>query len=423
MAITDLSRILTESLPFPLDWLPTPAYWVGGSVRDGILEKNNNARRRGGQKLDLDLVLVNHSVEWASEVARRLQGGFVVLDRERQIARIVLPQTTIDVALQMGSSITQDLALRDFTCNAIAWEIHSHQCLDPQRGIEAIQQRVIRMIHPDNLSSDPLRLLRAYRQAAQLKFTLDPLTEVAIRERGSLLKQVAAERVRTELQYLLGLGSIGLPWLAKAWQDRILEDWLPQVRAQGFVRAEAVISWQEKLSPNYPNSFSNLKQILADQRTMEMTVLWAALLDPDPSVSSVLDALRLSRLEQQTIQKLHTLLPKFESLLLSQVSATDYYLFFQESGFLFPEVILLALSQGVALETVIPWLDHYEDPQDPLAHQIPLLDGKSVLQVLGLKPGPQVGALLSALALAQARAEVKTLEEAILYGQHWIQKH
>jgi len=84
---------LRQQLPFDLIWLPSQAYLVGGAVRDAIL-----GRRR--EYLDWDFVIPEKAVETARAIAEHYQAGFVVLDKARQIARVVFPQGTVDFALQ-----------------------------------------------------------------------------------------------------------------------------------------------------------------------------------------------------------------------------------------------------------------------------------------------------------------------------------
>lgn len=85
------------------------------------------------------------------------------------------------------------------------------------------------MVSQSNLADDPLRLLRAYRQAAQLGFQIEPATHRAICQLSPLLQQVAAERVQVELGYLLKSAQ-GTPWLTAAWEDHLLQGWFRRRR-------------------------------------------------------------------------------------------------------------------------------------------------------------------------------------------------
>ena len=182
--------------PFELSDLPQPAYLVGGAVRDGLIGRKTPI-------LDLDFVLLQDAVKTARTLAEKYKAGFVLLDAQRHIARVVFDQITVDFAQAEGHCLEQDLRRRDFTVNAIAFDPLTQTFIDPNKGQEDLQQRLIKMISPENLQDDPLRLLRGYRQAAQLGFKIEAKTQAAIQEFAPLLSRVAAERIRTELVYLL----------------------------------------------------------------------------------------------------------------------------------------------------------------------------------------------------------------------------
>ena len=106
-------RLAPERWPLPLDAWPAGTSLVGGAVRDGLLN-------RLGETPDLDLVVPCDGIALAKGWAKRHGGTCVVLDPERQIARLVIQGWTIDVARQEGGSLEADLGRRDFTINAIA---------------------------------------------------------------------------------------------------------------------------------------------------------------------------------------------------------------------------------------------------------------------------------------------------------------
>ncbi|MCF2970758.1 CCA tRNA nucleotidyltransferase [Synechococcus sp. Nb3U1] len=439
-------------LPFPWTWLPEQAYWVGGSLRDACLGQMQISKKGSetgflpeeDQSVDLDLVLnadsqggAHHPVEWAAGVARRLGAGFVVLDAERQIARIVLPQLTLDVAQQVGSTPESDLWQRDFTCNALALDLHRGQLLDPTGGQRDIRQGRIRMVRPENLSADPVRLLRAYRQAAQLGFGLDLSTQEAIRERAHLLVDVAAERVRSEVVALLEAGIPGLDYLRAAVAVGLLGYWLPKLQpeSEGLLQARRVWQWARQWKGQYPRTLAELAQPLADRRSRLLVVVLAALLwDPSipadlpveggqnpafKAIEAELEKLRFSRAELRTVQRLHHLLPQFHALLTGSPTPVELWRLYQQAGSLFGGLALLAVATGGDGQKLEPWLTRYEDPGDPLAHLVPLLDGSEVLHSLGAKPGPWVGQLLQALQEAQARGQVQTRAEALTFAHKW----
>ena len=117
-----------------------------------------------------------------------------------------------------GLSLQEDLARRDFTINAMALRLDPATNLnlqdreagraaivDPFDGRGDLARRRIRAVGDpaERFAEDPLRLLRAVRQATQLDFEIDPATATAIREQAHGLAGISRERVGMELEKLL----------------------------------------------------------------------------------------------------------------------------------------------------------------------------------------------------------------------------
>ena len=105
-----------------------------------------------------------------------------------------------------GVSLEEDLARRDFTVNAIAYDPLADVRVDPFGGQRDLEARVLRAVgDPEaRFREDGLRVMRAVRFAATLEMEVDPATEAAIRPALPSLARVSAERVRDELLKLLG---------------------------------------------------------------------------------------------------------------------------------------------------------------------------------------------------------------------------
>ena len=114
--------------PFDFTLLPPSTFLVGGSVRDALLGRKSD-------HLDLDFVMPEKAVETARAIATRHKAGFVLLDAERNIARVVFEGATADFAQQVGDSLDADLWRRDFTVNAIAYNPRTKELFDPLGGL------------------------------------------------------------------------------------------------------------------------------------------------------------------------------------------------------------------------------------------------------------------------------------------------
>jgi tRNA nucleotidyltransferase (CCA-adding enzyme) len=139
-------------------------------------------------------------------------------------------------------------------------------------------------------------------------------------------------------------------------------------------------------------------------------------------VEAELERLRFSRAEMRAIQKLHQLLPLLQTLLTHSPTPGQQWRLYHQAGSLFGGLALLAAATGSSPQEIESWLRRYEDPQDPLAHLVPLLDGNDLLHSLGAKPGPWVGQLLQALQEAQAAGQIQTRAEALSFARRWRER-
>ncbi len=414
MGDRSLATINPENWPFSLELLPEPAYLVGGAVRDALL-----GRQR--EYLDLDFVLPQAAVATASQIAYHYDAGFVVLDAERQIARVVFPHATVDFAQQEGEKIAIDLHRRDFTVNAIAYNPRTQELIDPLNGCADLELGMMRMVSEFNLQDDPLRLLRGYRQAAQLGFTIESATRASIIQLAHLLGSVAAERVRVEVGYLLN-SSQGTPWLIAAAEDGVLATWLPQIKSENLTLFAAIDNAVATLEQNWPN----LPQILAGTLENTIKTSWlaiaklATLLSPSPQIAETeLSELKYSRAEIRAASAIHKFLPQMRSL--STNSIRDQYFFFREIGQIFPSLAVVAVANSVSIEAIAPLINRYFNPQDPVAHPISLLSGNDLMQVLNLPPSRKIGELLTEIQVACAEGKILTKEAALKFAAQLIE--
>ncbi|HKZ36374.1 MAG TPA: CCA tRNA nucleotidyltransferase [Chryseolinea sp.] len=96
--------------------------------------------------------------------------------------------------------IEDDLKRRDFTVNAIAYDISKGQIIDPYKGQEDIKDKTIKTVGVphDRFSEDALRILRAVRLSVELGFTINKDTADAIKKESAGLEEIAKERIRDE---------------------------------------------------------------------------------------------------------------------------------------------------------------------------------------------------------------------------------
>lgn len=178
------------------------AYAVGGCVRDMLL---------GREPEDWDITTSARPEEVRQVFARTIDTGLqhgtvtVVLDR----TGYEITTYRIDGEYEDGRhpkevaftrDLKEDLKRRDFTINAMALS-RSGELVDPFGGREDLKAGVVRCVGDpsERFSEDALRLLRAVRFAAQLDFTIEERTKLALREEAPRLSCVSRERVQAEL--------------------------------------------------------------------------------------------------------------------------------------------------------------------------------------------------------------------------------
>ena len=133
--------------------------------------------------------------------------------------------------------VRQDLARRDFTINAMAYN-DAEGLIDPFGGQQDLQQGILRAVGDPatRFEEDALRILRLYRFAARFGFAIDPPTGQAARALCAHLDCVSVERIEEELSKLLAA-----PAPAAYLDEKILKVIIPELSAQALQAAKPVV--------------------------------------------------------------------------------------------------------------------------------------------------------------------------------------
>jgi tRNA nucleotidyltransferase (CCA-adding enzyme) len=175
------------------------AYLVGGVVRDLLL---------GREVTDLD-VAIEGDAEALTDLpgfSREREGLFLTGRLEQGDVKVDVAQTRAESYPAPGAlpevrpaSISDDLARRDFTVNAMAFPLSGdRRLLDPHGGLDDLRAGLLRVLHDGSFADDPTRALRAARYAARFGFEVEPETARLLREAD--LSTVSEDRIDNELR-------------------------------------------------------------------------------------------------------------------------------------------------------------------------------------------------------------------------------
>ena len=421
-------------------------YLVGGSVRDTLL---------GNEPADLDFALPD-----APNIARTLasQTGFplVALDETpgRETYRVVLDKNLFfDFTTLQGDTIEEDLAQRDFTINAMALSLAdftdgSKAPVDPFNGQNDLQNKIIRAIPGRAFEEDPLRLLRAFRFAATLQFTIEPETLARIQKHKDGLNKTAKERVTYELLILLGAARSHLDGMDQTGLIEVLFPGLAELKTQKGCRPDTT-AWQDTLNAfgelertlRRPETFLEphaplIKTYLAEHHHYAL-LKWSALFYAlnDSIESGMVDTLKEFRLSNADIQFVVRTL-KFSAQVLSESRSASrgferdsavYQLIRQSRSELISSLLLslaIRLGHQEDIAYFVPLLnrilDFYIEVYIPAQDRPALLDGDILKKKFQLKPSPLFKDILDQVEEARVLGTIHTQEEAEQLAEEWI---
>ena len=210
---------------------------VGGPVRDAIL---------GRVALDLDFT-TSADPDKILKIVKPLASATWDVGREFGTIAAQIGDHKIEITsyradsydkdsrkptVEFGDNLEDDLKRRDFTVNAMALRLPSKTFVDPHQGLRDLMLETLRTpAAPEiSFSDDPLRMMRAARFTSQLGFELDPAAFTAMRDMASRIEIISAERVRDELSKLL-ISKNPQPGLELLVESGIAELVLPELPA------------------------------------------------------------------------------------------------------------------------------------------------------------------------------------------------
>jgi poly(A) polymerase len=408
------------------------AFWVGGCVRDDQL---------GRCPTDYDVATsalpdqIEKLFPRTIPVGRKF-GVIIVLEEDKQF-QVATFRAEADYQdgrrperVIFGDAMA-DAQRRDFTVNGLFFDPVKGELLDWVHGKPDLESRIIRTIGSpaERFAEDHLRMLRAVRLAAQLNFQIEPETFLAVKYNARKIQEISAERIRDELNKLFAPphAARGLELLM---ESGLLAEVLPEIAA--------TLACEQ--SPNFHpegNVFNHLvlmlKQLPADADT---SLSWAALLhDVAKPVTASVDANTGSihfyehekigaEMAEQILERLKFSRKQIEDV----VQAVRCHMQFKDVQEMRKSTLRrLLMRPTFQLELALHRLDclgsHRRlDVYDFLLEKArelenqpeirpPLLTGNDLI-AMGMKPGPEIGALLAEIREKQLQDELRDANEA-----------
>ncbi|MDI6641820.1 MAG: HD domain-containing protein [Elusimicrobiota bacterium] len=462
-------------------------YLVGGAIRDFLLERN---------LVDLDFVVTKNVLYIANKFAQKFKTKLIVLDDVNRIYRIVLDKQvgeilTVDFSLMRGRNIYEDLSGRDFTINAIALQLPTasssnqltmhegflhlatplrNNLIDPYNGRLDITKKIVRHISEKNFVGDPLRLLRAYRLKAELKFNISRKTKKVIEKYSYLVSKPAKERIRDELIKIfqsensykvldeldkVGIGERIFPEIKKIKQSTKKHYFHPQGLWQHskltLKSLERILCEPERFLAQEITS-KTLLHISNRTYLLKLISLFHDISKPQTvkkisgrtrffghetsgakQIGKMLTRLHFSKKDIQIAQKIVKNHMRPGSLAQSKIlTQKALYRFFRDLGDESVDLLIVSLADRmsyVGISTNQKEIDKHKNFVSKLIEkffehkerqaQPKLIDGYVVMNKFGLSPGPIIGSILKLVEENQAVGKINSQEEAI----ELIRKH
>ncbi len=438
---------------------------MGGCVRDLLL---------GRPPADLDIAVAGDPATYARAVAEHTGRRVVAMGRPGQeVFRLASKDVLIDVTALRNGRIEDDLRARDFTVNAMAWDLQGRRLVDPLNGQSDMAKRRIRVVTEHAFEDDPLRLLRAYRIAATLAFDIAASSRAGICKASALIDRPAGERIRVELLQLLATPD-SMRLVRMMADDHLLTALFPEMRAmqecrqnehhdfdvfehtlQAYAALEELIDSAGGINPALETRYQ-------DAPTTAAVLKYALLLhdvgkpatrrvDGDGRsrflghaecsarmAATVNDRLRLSRRESaqaETVIRLHIRpLDLYTAHSRQGAGPKAIHRLFRSADPWTPDVLVHALADRRGKRRtptpeddaftgfVAGLIDHYFETYRPAMAGAPLLRGHDLMRHCGLEPGPAMGALLDLIEEERLAGNLTSREEALDFARRKLNR-
>ena len=284
-------------------------------------------------------------------------------------------------------TVTEDLARRDFSINAMAISLGGDSwgdLLDPHGGARDLEHGLIRVLHNRSFEDDATRILRAIRYACRRDFRLESRTGALLKRCLPYLSTISPDRVRHEIERIFREQRAGAI-IEMAGRLGVLAAIQPGLRAEP-VTLRAIES--------DPQSHSRRAELLLGSMVQSVA---------DCDADAVIERLNLNADWARLVRDMATVRTRLPELEDKKVTRSRVYGLLHG---LHPNAVE-SCAMSATDPTVAGWLRLY---LDELRYVRPLLNGDD-LMALGVPEGPAVGLMLTELLDARLDGHVATVED------------
>ena len=371
--------------------LPKNSFLVGGYIRDLIIGKNINRN-----DIDIDIIVPKNAYLVGKNISEKYKGKFIILDKSREIVRIIIEGLTIDIAPQISKDLIEDITSRDFTMNSISFSFDEKILFDPLNGIDDINKSLLKTYKAKNLIADPLRILRCFRFVSELNFEIDEKLFSLINLYKDELASVSVERIQYELKKIIrGENAFRTILLIKQIN---LFNWLQN---------------HEKNSFSFENQL-NLQHFSNNEIQKFLPIFYLIEILNDLSMQK----LKFSKSEISEVSRLRKWKDKITKRPINELNEAERFSLHKDLEKILPAFILY-LPEKAQLD----WLNRWRNMKDNLFHPTNFFDGNTIKKHININDGPMLGELLDFLSQELAFNRIKNLDEAIYKAKQWFQQN
>jgi poly(A) polymerase len=448
-------------------------YVVGGFSRDLLLKRSLN---------DIDLAVSRNALKYSKKIADAFKSKLITLNDTSKTYRILLKDdivANIDISLFNGKTIEHDLQNRDFTINATAFNLKNfedfkkHIIFSDKNTLRDLKSKTVNTVSVESFKTDPLRMLRAFRFAAELNFKISKKTFEQIAKSAKLIRQSAPERIKNEFFRVLSvknsaalikdMDSCGLlskifAEIKKMKRSRRKYYYHPGGLFQhSFETMESSEKILNNLKKYFPENYADMQKHFNDNTAFSERVTRESLLKfaaffhdsakPETAkfkngkmrflgheelgaekVKKIMFSLKSGKNDIETAVFLVSNHMRPSTLTRNNIVTKKAALkFFRDIGDKTPDLLILSMSDWHSYKKLKIFSPKELKNQEKSARELlrcyyelknaeplpKIIDGNIIMKRFDLKPGPWIGELLNFLAEAQLDGKIFNTDEAL----------